>query len=111
LNKLIKPISIKKANPSDLTITWDNGHESKFTLDHLRKICPCAGCQGEDILLHHHPGQPMLGEPECYLLISIQPVGAYAIQLQWADGHNSGIYTWDHLLVNCQCKDCAGKAD
>jgi len=102
------PISIKRAGSSLLIITWNNGHEGKFALEHLRKICPCATCQGEDLLLHHYPAQSTATTPESYRLVGIQLVGSYAVHLQWADGHNAGIYTWDHLSANCQCEICAG---
>ena len=103
------PVSIKRVDPSDLRITWSNGHEGKVTLEHLRKICPCATCQGEDLLLHHYPAEPAVHTPDSYKPISIRPVGSYAIQIEWADGHSAGIYTWDYLMANCQCEVCAGK--
>lgn len=30
-------------------------------------------------------------------LVSVTPVGSYAVQFVWTDGHDSGIYTWDYL--------------
>ena len=34
-------------------------------------------------------------------LEAITPVGSYAVQLRWNDGHDSGIYTWDYLYEAC----------
>ncbi len=34
-------------------------------------------------------------------LEGITPVGTYAVQLRWNDGHDSGIYTWDYLHDAC----------
>ncbi|MEI6396113.1 MAG: gamma-butyrobetaine hydroxylase-like domain-containing protein [Verrucomicrobiota bacterium] len=37
---------------------------------------------------------------------SVEAVGSYAIQINWSDGHNSGIYSFDHLREICQCAAC-----
>jgi len=105
----MQPSSIKKTSPNDLTIVWNNGHQSKYGLDHLRNICPCAGCQGETILLQHYSAKPQNNNPKRCELIGIEQVGSYAIQLRWGDGHNTGIYTWEYLLLNCQCEKCFGR--
>mgnify|MGYP003736416353 FL=1 len=34
-------------------------------------------------------------------LEAIAPVGTYAVQLRWSDGHDSGIYTWEYLYEAC----------
>jgi DUF971 family protein len=33
-------------------------------------------------------------------------VGRYALQFNWADGHSSGIYSWEYLRRMCQCAEC-----
>jgi DUF971 family protein len=38
---------------------------------------------------------------------SIVAVGNYAIQITWGDGHNTGIYTYEHLRSLCECGQCA----
>src|ERR1041385_4721629 len=98
----MRPISIKKTSATELTIIWDNGHESRYTLELLRDICPCASCSGETILMREYqPPPPDRTTPGRYDLKGIQQVGSYAVQLQWGDGHGTGIYTWEHLLQNC----------
>jgi DUF971 family protein len=99
--------NIKRIGPDELLITWKDDHESKFTTQHLRLICPCAGCQGETVLLHEVAPQQKGNDPRQYDLIDIRPVGSYAIQIEWADGHNAGIYTWEHLRKNCPCAECS----
>jgi DUF971 family protein len=100
----MRPTSIKKINPAEIQIIWTDGHESSFTFELLRDICPCAGCSGETILLHEYKAPPQSKTtPGRYDLKSIQQVGSYAVQLSWGDGHNTGIYTWEHLLSNCPC--------
>lgn len=104
------PTSIKKINPAQLKITWDTAHESVFTLRELRDICPCAACQGEMVLLRAYVPEPVdRTVPGRYELTGIQPVGSYAIQISWADGHSTGIYTWEHLIEHCPCPEHTGK--
>jgi DUF971 family protein len=37
---------------------------------------------------------------------SVHPVGRYAIQFNWLDGHTTGIYSWEYLRRVCQCSEC-----
>lgn len=36
----------------------------------------------------------------------IEPVGGYALQFYWSDGHSTGIYTWEMLRTACPCSQC-----
>lgn len=83
---------------NELAIRWDDGTESFVALEKLRRACPCAGCHGEvDILgnLYKSPDQTLL--PAAFELARFVPVGGYAIQPFWRDGHNSGIFSYDYL--------------
>jgi DUF971 family protein len=83
---------------SELAIKWDNGGESFIPLEVLRRCCPCAGCKGEvDILgnVYKHPGRSLT--PPAFQLVRFAVVGGYAIQPVWADGHATGIYSFDYL--------------
>jgi DUF971 family protein len=83
---------------SELAIKWPDGGESFIPLETLRRACPCAGCQGEvDILgnLYKNPEKPFA--PNSFELVKLTSVGGYAIQPVWADGHNSGIYSFEYL--------------
>ncbi len=99
--------NIKRVSPDELLITWKDNHKSTFTLHQLRSLCPCAGCQGETVLLREVAPQPKGNNPRQYELIDIRQVGSYAIQIEWADGHNAGIYTWEYLRMNCPCIQCS----
>ena len=82
----------------ELAIKWDDGRESFIPLEKLRRHCPCAGCQGErDIMgnLYKGPDQPLT--PRSFQLTRIVNVGGYAIQPVWADGHNTGLFSFDYL--------------
>jgi DUF971 family protein len=43
-------------------------------------------------------------------LEDVRPVGRYALQPVWGDGHNSGLYTYDYLRANCECPEHLGQA-
>ena len=103
----MQPILIKKTSPKELTVTWDDGHVSTYTLECLRDICPCAGCKGETVLLREYQApQADRTSPGRYELKGDEQVGAYAAQLIWGDGHETGIYSWEYLRENCQCGEC-----
>ena len=93
----VKPVDIQPIG-SELAIKWDDGSEDFIPLERLRRTCPCAGCQGEvDIMgqLHKNPDKPL--PPTAFNLVRIERVGGYAIQPVWADGHSSGLYSFDYL--------------
>ena len=44
--------------------------------------------------------------PGYYTVTSVSGVGSYAIKICWGDGHDLGIYSWEHLRRLCQCEEC-----
>jgi DUF971 family protein len=36
----------------------------------------------------------------------LNPVGAYAVQIVWSDGHDTGIYSFETLRQACECAAC-----
>jgi DUF971 family protein len=100
----MNPISIKRTSPAELQITWNDGHISPYPLELLRDICPCAGCAGESVLFESYvPPPPDRTTPGRYEIRAIQQVGSYAMQIEWGDGHNTGIYSWEFLISHCPC--------
>lgn len=82
----------------ELALKWEDGGESYIPLETLRRACPCAGCQGEmDILGQRHHGPEIPLTPASFRLLRAQPVGGYAVQPTWADGHNAGLFSFDYL--------------
>ena len=82
----------------ELAVKWEDGSESFLPLERLRRACPCAGCKGEiDILgnLYKNPAKPYA--PNAFELVKLVSVGGYALQPVWADGHNTGIYSFEYL--------------
>ncbi len=93
----MQPVNVQHIG-EELAIKWEDGSESFIPLEKLRRYCPCAGCKGEmDIMgnLYKGPDQPLT--PAAFQLRRIIPVGTYALQPVWADGHATGIYSFDYL--------------
>jgi DUF971 family protein len=83
---------------SELAVRWEDSSESYIPLEKMRRHCPCAGCKGEmDVMgnLYKNPDKPLT--PAAFRLVRINNVGGYAINPVWADGHSSGIYSYDYL--------------
>ncbi len=82
----------------ELAIKWPDGHEAFIGFEPLRRACPCAVCQGEvDVMGRLHRGPERKLTDASYVLRGMEPVGSYGVQPVWADGHNTGLYTFDYL--------------
>lgn len=93
----MQPVDIQPIG-AELAIKWDDGSESYIPLQKLRRACPCAGCKGEsDIMGNLYKGPDQLLTPPAFQLRVLNPVGTYALQPVWADGHATGIYSFDYL--------------
>lgn len=83
----------KESGTLDLSYSVD-GSEKKYqlTAEYLRVYSPSAEVRG------HGPGEEVLQlGKEDVLIKSLQPVGHYAIKIEFDDGHDSGLYSWDWL--------------
>jgi len=93
----VRPIDIQQIG-GELALKWEDGTESFITLEKLRRACPCAGCKGEmDVMGNLYKGPETPLRPESFRLRGLARVGGYALQPQWADGHNTGLYSFDYL--------------
>ena len=101
---------LKRKDAETLTLLWIDGHQGPVSLRSLRDACPCAGCQGESVLLKTYtpPDRDTSGVGR-YVLLSAVPVGSYALKMSWQDGHDLGIYTWAYLRSLCECAECMAK--
>ena len=90
-----------------LSILWKDDETAEYQLDGLRRVCPCVFCRGG----HENMGKKMDAQElirkgkRTWKITSIKPVGNYALQFTWSDGHNSGLYQfgalrqlWDEYL-------------
>jgi DUF971 family protein len=95
--RAMRPVDIQRIG-GEVAIKWDDGSESFIPLEKLRRHCPCAGCKGElDIMGNLYKGPDVALAPTAFELVRIASVGGYAVQPIWADGHASGIYSFDYL--------------
>lgn len=93
----MRPVDIQQIG-QELAIKWQDGGEDFISLEKLRRACPCAGCKGErDIMgnLYKGPDQPL--SAQSFQLRSLNFAGTYAIQPVWADGHATGLYSFEYL--------------
>ncbi len=82
------------AEKGRIHIQWPDETESRIANKALRASCQCALCVDE------FTGEPLLkieSIPEDIQVEAIQPLGNYAVGINWSDGHSSGIFSWKHL--------------
>lgn len=96
-----------------LELTFSDGLDVVLPTVYLRGYCPCAKCQG------HGAGPPkwvpVVRDAQARIE-DVSPVGSYAICILFADGHDTGIYTfeslrqmhrpWDKFLASERVVDC-----
>ncbi len=87
------PVEIKLHQKSRyMELTYSDGQRFELPFEMLRVYSPSAEVRG------HGPGQETLqtGKRDVTIL-SLDPVGAYAVQPHFSDGHATGIFSWDYL--------------
>lgn len=88
------PVGLLRRDPRTLSLLWQDGHRDDLDVRDLRLACRCALCVEE------MSGRPLLDPRTVRADVSprrIASVGNYAIQFDWSDGHNSGIYAFNDL--------------
>jgi DUF971 family protein len=118
-----KPASVKVhvTSGTGIDIVWSDTHKSHFDFAYLRDECPCAMCNDERLKKiaseeSYHDKPPTLALAASPLLPMFKPkivakaahaVGNYALQIDFNDGHATGIYSFDFLRTICPCEECA----
>lgn len=107
-----EPEHIAISRSKGVQIDWRGGHHSDYGLAYLRDHCPCAGCTGA----HGTPPQktdfstnPFQMYKPVLKMETVEPVGNYAVRINWNDGHKSGIYSYDYLREICPCAECLSR--
>jgi DUF971 family protein len=85
----------------ETVVEWGDGHVSRYPHAILRGYCPCAGCQGHGSDIQFVETTDFQQEID-----RIEPVGNYALQITWFDGHGTGLYTYRYLRELCGCEAC-----
>jgi DUF971 family protein len=107
MNGLV-PTSISRDGSNGLIIVWSDGSSRRYKAGGLRDACPCATCREKKSAGSDNAGTPQLGKGGMLPVISLQearpltiqsmrPVGNYAYNIAFSDGHDSGIFTFDML--------------
>lgn len=84
--------------PAALLLRWSDG-EAKLSATRLRAVCRCGGCRARTSI------------PACVELVDAVPVGRYALNLAFSDGHDRGIYPWVWLRELASATDQPGKPE
>ena len=88
------PTRIAQKGPRELGISWSDGVESVYEVRGLRLACACAVCVDEWTGVDRLDPTTV---PDDVHPLNIRPVGRYALQIDWSDGHDSGIYPFARL--------------
>ncbi len=126
------PTKLDLKRDERLRIEWSDGRETTFTINDLRRLCPCASCkiarEGVDPHQLVRPARPEeVGEsPKRPRKLNIlkaeqvgrqrvtveraEPIGNYAIKLYFDDGHASGIYSWAYLAELADARSASAQA-
>lgn len=95
-----EPVEVAQEREREIVrIKWSDGVTTEYTLAGLRGWCPCAGCQG-------HGGQRRFVSSGNPRLQRVEAVGRYAIRFCWADGHETGMYSFDYLRELAEADEC-----
>ena len=85
-------IRIRRASRS-VEIDFSNGATFRYPAEYLRVESPSAEVQG------HSPSEKVTVPGKAGVgIASVDPIGHYAIRINFDDGHDTGIFTWDYLL-------------
>jgi DUF971 family protein len=88
------PIEIRlRKDRRSLVVTFDDGTQSTLTAELLRVTSPSAEVQG-----HSEAERKTVGGKRSVTILSVEPIGNYAVRIVFDDMHNSGIYSWPFLF-------------
>ncbi len=101
MSKDPRPVDVALHTRSrELELNYGDGESYRLSCEFLRVLSPSAEVKG------HGPGQEVLQTGKQNVAITaIRPVGNYALQLVFDDGHDSGLFSWDYLYRLCRERD------
>ena len=93
----VLPTKLEITDSSQLLIEWSDGQRRSYEFGDLRKGCPCATCREKRKA--PTPLLPVLTAEEAQPLkiLGMKPVGNYAYSINFSDGHDTGIFSFDLL--------------
>jgi len=90
-----QPTEIRlKKDAKKLVVAFENSHKFEFPAELLRVESPSAEVQG------HNPSQKQLVAGRRHVgIMNMEPVGNYAVRLNFDDLHNTGLFSWSYLYA------------
>lgn len=89
-----RPVEVDTRDPRVTRFKWDDGKETALSNRVWRGNCPCARCVDE--LTGERRVGPEAVHPDV-TPVGVNPVGRYALHVQWSDGHGTGLYAFNLL--------------
>ena len=95
-----RPKQLSLSDRGDLVIEWSDEKTRVYQVARLRDNCPCATCREKRKAEPARALLPVLSLEETRPLTikEMKPVGSYAYGIVFSDGHDSGIFTLEHLF-------------
>ena len=104
------PKSLDISKSQGIQIVWADMHRSSYELGYLRDQCPCATCTNahgtSPAQAGTASGNPFVMYKAKPKIVDVEMVGRYAVRIIWSDGHNTGLYSYEHLREICPCAEC-----
>ena len=109
-----QPVGLSRGPAGEIVIEFEGGRRVRWMPSQLRAACPCATCREKKRATTSGPeddpevpqakpalGLPVLSAAEAQPLrvTGMQPVGNYAYQIDFTDGHRSGLFPIDLLAA------------
>jgi DUF971 family protein len=103
-------VKVRVSSGEGVDVVWSDAHASHYDFAYLRDQCPCAHCNDE-----RQKKSSQAGASRASVLPMYKPkvtaknataVGNYAIQIEFSDGHASGIFSFGVLREICPCPEC-----
>jgi DUF971 family protein len=100
MNQNIPKTLVAHQQSKVLELGYEDGSTYRLPFEFLRVLSPSAEVRG------HGPGQETLQTGKRNVsILSIEPVGHYAIKPTFTDGHDSGLFSWDYLYELCSYQE------
>ena len=97
----IYPVELHRTDKRELFIRWSDGAEQTIPFKKLRDACQCATCMEKKMGQSDQPAGMLNilspAEARPLQIESMKPVGNYAYNISFSDGHTSGIFTFELL--------------
>lgn len=100
MSETITPQAIERLDDARVRIVWSDSQCRDYTAAELREACPCATCREKKSAPPPPANQLTVlsaAETQPLSIRGMRPVGAYAYNIAFSDGHDSGLFTFERL--------------